>query len=134
MALTAEGKPNPAQFDAGGLNAVRFLLEQPEVNGCIDVGMVARDNYPGKHDRSSFDSSIDTADFILEAQIDGMSPGFMQGTPGYLYRVRPVTAFKTKTQRGYYYLFLPVGTVPLGEKRICKPIPTSRRPRQLANG
>ena len=118
-ALDGTGRPDPMQLDAGGVNDLDWMLKEPEVNGCAEVGPAIFDGIAHDHDRGTLDGAAETATSILEGVVDGVAPGFFLGVAGQLYRVSPRRALKGDLNRDSYFFFLPIGRVPLGSKTLC---------------
>ena len=55
--------------------------------------------------------------------MSGDSAGFFLGVPGQLYRIDLLRTLKGTSRRGFYFVFLPIGTVRLGSRTICKTDP-----------
>ena len=119
VALDEHGKPS-SELDGQAKAEVTRFLETPERDGCVQEGETIFDGIADSRVRSTLDTTIDTADLVFEGRVTGIAPGFFLGVPGLLYRLDVLQRLKGPPERGFYYVFLPVGRVPIGSKTICK--------------
>jgi hypothetical protein len=103
---------------------LQVVLSQPAVGGCIPEGHVSEQrilSYPRGED---LDDILRVTPYVLLARVTGVAPGLSAATPGTLLRLEPVRAVRGHWKSpGPYYVFMPIGRVPLGTKEICKTDP-----------
>jgi len=119
VALDQHGKP-ATELDAAAKALLTASLETPVQDGCIREGQTIFDPVADNRDRSSLESTVNSATLVFEGRISGIEPGFFGGVAGQLYRVDVEKTLKGPNNRGFYYFFLQVGRIPVGKEYICK--------------
>lgn len=103
---------------------LQVVLSQPAVGGCIPEGHVSEQkilSYPRGED---LDDILRVTPYVLLARVTGVAPGLSAATPGTLLRLELVRAVRGRWKSaGPYYVFMPIGRVPLGSKVVCKTDP-----------
>jgi hypothetical protein len=106
-------------------SVIENLLSTPPVNGCTAVGPVFQ-QIAGLPRRYSVPEATASSRLVLLGTVAAKSFGFLaDGSPGQLLRVIPQEILKGQGRSvDAYYVFMPVGEVILGARKLCK---TDRR-------
>jgi len=89
--------------------------------GCIGIERIFTSplNPPPHH---TLEDLVDHSVTIVSGTVVGRKPGFLNGTPGYLLRLKVLDTFKTSAQigpRDFIYFFYPKGEFEAGGYRFC---------------
>jgi hypothetical protein len=117
------GNLNPALFVEAELAGIQAMLTLEPINGCIPVGPIINEYFPRSRDRQSLQNSLRTAEMVVAGTVTGIEPGFYAGEPGSLVRIKRTELLKGQTREALFYVFIPVGRIPVGSKVLCKTDP-----------
>lgn len=123
-AFQPSGEITESLFSPGARIVLEGLLHSGTPGECIQVeeSYVSWVNPP---DLSSLDKVMDKAALQLQVRVIDRDWGFgYGGTPGQLLSLEPLQAFRGRTLRDRYFIFLPVGNFTAGPASFCK---TDRR-------
>ena len=118
-ALTSEGRLDTAVFeDAAVEHLKRWLGGTERGEECLQIeNKIPESPVPGKE---TLADQTRASDWIFFAEVTGRIPGFRSVRPGTLLRIEPTQVLKGPVDRNFpHYVFLPVGEVPLGKRRLC---------------
>jgi hypothetical protein len=137
IAVSANGKPNPAVFGSAAAGRIHEIMTTPADNaiyfngkivgyqsepsapGCRDVGTTYFD-YPEPPPRGTLDDAITSSDVAVLGRVTAKAYGFSTGDPGQLFQIEPVRSYGYPLTQARYYFFVPIGRFTVGGVTICK--------------
>lgn len=126
-ALTPDGTIDPELFDEGERRVIQGFLALPQTGGCIRLGVTRPDEklaIAGEPEPTDLQSAVRAADWVVVAKVTARAGGFHGSLPGTLLELQPTEVFKGPQGRSWaQHVFMPVGTVVLGESTLCKSDP-----------
>jgi hypothetical protein len=123
--LTPFGEVDPLLFSPADRSTIKGYLRLPAHEGCIRLGqeLEVEKTTAGiqKPARQTLNSMAKSAGWVFSATVTARAAGFNGSNPGTLLEITPNETLKGPQNRsGVHYVFIPVGTISVGGKKICK--------------
>jgi hypothetical protein len=93
------------------------IRDWPDPAECIEV--VVHDDARPAEAAESFADEVKRAERIVRGFVVGRESGFFQSRPGTLLRLQPQETLHGESRVDDQFVFVPVGEVQLGEKKMC---------------
>ena len=120
MVLNADGTTNTSLINPEGVREIQAIRGLPREGGCAQVTAYLQDiaNLPS---RATLEQAAQSSRLVILGKVTEKAYGFLVYEPGQLLRVVPEEVIKGSSRDvPAYFVFFPVGTLKLGDLKICK--------------